>query len=127
MEKMYFKKHNCLVHVYEFYSDKHLMAIIWTPGGTDNGSGWMRVRAKDLIPMEYFDGASGFQSKTYKNRIKERLKLVNATWECTDGTQFDNVNQAIEYEKVFYEAERKAMMEESQDNNQSDNREDNIE
>ena len=111
MEKMYFKKHNCLVHVYNIYQDKHLMALIWTPGDTQNGSGWMKVRAKELVPMEYFDGNAGFQSKSYRNRIKQRLQLVNATWECTDGTQFDNVKQAIDYESVFYEMERKTIIE----------------
>lgn len=110
MEKMYFKKHNCLVHVYNIYQDKHLMALIWSPGDTSNGSGWMKVRAKELLPMEYFNGSSGFESKSYRNRIKSRLTLVKATWECTDGTQFDNANEAIEYEKQFYEAERKIML-----------------
>lgn len=110
MEKMYFKKHNCLVHVYSIYQDKHLMALIWTPGDTQNGSGWMKVRAKELLSMEYYNGSSGFESKSYRNRVKQRLTLINATWECTDGTQFDNVREAIDYEKVIYEHEKQIML-----------------
>ena len=87
MERMYYKKHNCMVDVFSVFQENHIMALIYSPSaaGNNNGNGWMKVRAKELIPEQYFDGNSGFISKSYRTRIKDRLTLVNATWMASDG------------------------------------------
>ena len=108
MERMYYKKHNCLVDVYNVVQEKHMMALIYSPSaaGNNGGNGWMKVRVKELIPESYFDGNSGFISKSYKARIKDRLTLVRATWMASDGKCFDDAKEAFEYEENIYKNEK---------------------
>lgn len=107
MERMYYKKHNCMVDVFSAFQENHIMALIYSPSaaGNNNGNGWMKVRAKELIPEQYFDGNSGFISKSYRTRIKDRLTLVNATWMASDGKCFDDAKEAFEYEENIYKNE----------------------
>lgn len=107
MERMYYKKHNCMVDVYSIYQENHMMALIYSPQTAGScGCGWMKVRAKDLIPEQYFDGNKGFRSKSYRTRIKDRLTLINATWMASDGKCFDDVKEAFEYEENIYKNEK---------------------
>ena len=107
MEKMYYKKHNCMVDVYNIYQEQHTMALIYSPQTAGNcGCGWMKVRAKDLIPEQYFDGNKGFRSKSYRTRIKDRIALVNPTWMTSDGETFMSMDDAFVHEENLYKAEK---------------------
>lgn len=108
MERMYYKKHNCIVDVYGVFQEEHMMAIIYSPStaGNQNGNGWMKVRAKELIPEQYFDVSSGFISKSYRTRIKDRITLTSATWMTSDGKYFDNMDQAFSHEELLYSNEK---------------------
>ena len=108
MEKMYYKKHNCMVEVYNIICENHLMALIYSPAtaGGQNGNGWMKVRAKDLIPEQYFDGAAGFISKSYKTRIKDRIKIVKSTLMTSDGEIFESMDEAFAHEETLYNNEK---------------------
>ena len=110
MEKMWDKKRKMIVHVATMFRDNHLIAVVYNPSmaGNQNGNGWEIVRAKHLIPMEYFDDYSeGFMSKSYRNKMKERLEIVSIELMTTDGQIFDSYNKATEHESELYEAERK--------------------
>lgn len=98
--KMYYKKDNCIVEVYHFFENG--TALIFNPSlaGRSNGCGWNKVKMSQLIPEEYADEyKKGFMSKTERNKIKERLVLIEATWVCTDGLYFNNFDNAIEHER----------------------------
>lgn len=104
--QMYYRKDNCLVEVYHFFEDK--TALIFSPStaGRQNGNGWEKVKIGQIIPLEYYnENKKGFMSKTERNKIKERLTLTYAEWTCTDGSIFDNCDEAIAYEKKIMEKE----------------------
>jgi len=107
--EMYFKKNNCIVEVYNFFEDR--TALIFNPSiaGKQQGNGWDKVKVSTLIPIEYTEyideHRKGFMSKTERNKIKERLVLTKAEWTCTDGTIFDNCNEAIIHEKEIMNKE----------------------
>lgn len=98
--QMFYKADNCIVEVYHFFENK--TALIFNPNlaGKQNGSGWMYVAIKNLIPIEYYSKCKNnyFMSKSERNKIKERLVLTKAEWICTDGKTFTSCNEAIEHE-----------------------------
>ena len=97
------------VLVYNFYKEKHLMAVIYDPdisGRNNGGGGWTVVRAKHLLPLEYYNEAKGYTSISYKNKIKKRLEIVEIKLKTTDGQIFDGYAGAIEHEIGLYEAEK---------------------
>lgn len=98
--KLYYKKDNMLVDVYHFFEDK--TALIFRP----SIQGWEKVKISNLVPEEYYDPTkAGFMSKTERNKIKERLTLTHAIWTCTDGTDFEDCNKAIEHEITLKQKE----------------------
>ena len=108
MEKMWDKKRQQVVDVATMFRENHLQAVVFRPtlAGGRNGNGWEIVRARNLIPMEYFDGSDGYQSKSYRNKMKGRLEIVSIQLRTTDGEVFDNYRSAIEHESEIYEKER---------------------
>lgn len=110
MHEMIYKPNKCKVLVADFFKENHLMAVIYDPnvaGKNKGGGGWGIVRAKNLIPVEYWSETSGFQSKSYRNRIKARLQIKSIELECTDGEVFDSYAKAVEHESEIYEAEKR--------------------
>lgn len=102
--KMYYKGHGCVVEVAQIFENKK--AMIYSPllAARQQGNGWVKVSLKDLMPEEvykeyYFDGK--YVSKTERNKLKERLTLTKAVWTCTDGTDFEDCNEAIAHEKAI--------------------------
>ena len=102
---MYFKQKNCNVDVYQFFENR--TALVYDPhqAAQSKGNGWQIVSTKNLIPLDYLTEDMKFESKTTKNKIKKRLTLSQAIWTCTDGTDFENCNEAIAYERKLMEAE----------------------
>ena len=97
--KLYYKKDNCMVEVYQFFENS---ALIFSPSlaGRCNGQGWARVKMSSLLPEEYADiYKKGFTSTTEKNKIKKRLTLSYAEWTCSDGKIFNSCDDAIEHER----------------------------
>lgn len=98
--KMYDKRTTNLVDAYAFYNDKTV--LIFNPYSArknQGNNGWEVVARKNLIPAEYVDLAGNFLSKTERNKIKERLSLTRAVWECTDGESYTDIEEAIAHEK----------------------------
>ena len=103
--KMYDKKSTNVVEAVDFYSDGTV--LIYDPylGAKQNGNGWYTVKRNRLIPADYAEMFITGMSKTEKNKIKQRLTLVSASWETTDGKVFDHLDNAIEHEKKLIESE----------------------
>lgn len=100
--EMIYRKTGELVRVYGTAGkDGRLFATIYRPSlaGRDPSNGWETVKMTALIPPEFWVN-EGFCTKTKKNKIKSRLKLISAEWQCTDGTIFTHeyLDDAIAYE-----------------------------
>lgn len=112
MDIMYVRKTGKRYEVYG-YDPLTKQAICYDPSqaSTNGGNGWTRVLMKTLIPEAYVNKANfSFQSKTERNEVKRHLKLVAATWQAEDGTQFDHehIEDAIEYQRQLMKANTEA-------------------
>jgi hypothetical protein len=104
--KMFYKKDNCFVEVYNFFEDR--TALIFSPStaGRQNGNGWEKVKVGQLIPENYYDANSdAFISESTRTKIKKRLTLTRAEWTCTDGLIYNNCDEAIAHERVLMKKE----------------------
>ena len=103
MEVMYHRKNGKRYEVYDYIAGEHITVICYdTELAGRTGQGWCRMRLKDLIPEAHANKFTGqFESKTERNEIKSKLKLIAATWECTDGTVYDHsqLDKAIEHQR----------------------------
>lgn len=97
--KMYDKKSTNIVEAVDFYSDGTVLIYDPNLGARQNGNGWITVKRNRLIPADYAEMFVSGMSKTEKNKIKERLTLVEATWATSDGNLYNNIDIAIEHEK----------------------------
>lgn len=107
MEIMYMRKTGRRVEVYGFDVD-HGNALYYDPNvaATNGGNGWQKVPYKQLIPEAYVNKKnSTFMSKTERNEVKARLKLVDAIWECEDGTKYTHaaIEDAIDHQRKLME------------------------
>lgn len=102
MERGYFemrrRKDGEVVRVYEV---KDGMALIFSASQYQrDGGGWQKIKMTQMIPIEFPVNKNEYVSKTMRNKAKERMKLVDATWETTDGKQWahKDIDAAIEHE-----------------------------
>ena len=109
MEVMYHRKNGKRYEVYHYLTDNgHTVAMCFDTeqAGRCNGAGWCKVRLKDLVPEAHANKTTGeFQSNTERAKIKRQLKLVHATWACTDGRLYDHsaIEEAMEHQKMLME------------------------
>ena len=106
---MWHKDYKCDVIIYEFNTEANgsLTALCYIPtlGGQQNGQGWQKVKMSKLIPYPYAETYKTGMSKTEKNKIKDMLKLTYSEWTCADGNVFNNVEEAIDYQRKLIEKE----------------------
>ena len=100
--EMKLRKTGETVRVYNFSNDgTTALATIYSPSlaGKQQGNGWQTVKVSALVPLDFWID-DGFCSKTKKNKIKSRLKLISAEWQCTDGTVYTHeyLEDAIKHE-----------------------------
>jgi hypothetical protein len=108
MVEMYYKKDGCKVTVSSFFENG--TALIFSPSlaGKSNGAGFIKVKVNQLVPVDYFEEHSKtFISKTERNKIKSRLTLVSALWECSDKMQYKSCDEAVEHERELIEKEKR--------------------
>lgn len=105
--EMKLRKTGETVRIYNFSVENGCPhAIIYSPSlaSKQGGNGWQIVKASALIPVDFWIDDSktdkNFCSKTKKNKIKSRLKLISAEWQCTDGTVYTHeyLEDAIKHE-----------------------------
>lgn len=103
------KKTGSQVRVYEFFSlEGNPQALVFDESlYKTSGYGWTRIKLSNLLPLDMPLDNNSLVSKTEKNKIKKRLKLIYAEWETTDGKVFDHehLEDAIKYEKELMEKE----------------------
>lgn len=100
--EMIYRKTGETVRVYGISVENcNSLATVFIPSlaGKQQGNGWQTVKTSALVPMEFWVDGS-FCSKTKKSKIKSRLKLITAEWQCTDGTVFthEHLDDAIKHE-----------------------------
>lgn len=101
--EMKFRKTGETVRVYAVSVDNnHSFATIYRPSiaGLGNpANGWETVKMASLIPLDFWVN-DNYCTKTTKNKIKSRLKLISAEWQCTDGSVYSHefIEDAIAYE-----------------------------
>lgn len=111
MEVMYHRKNGKRYEVYDYITDegKHTYAICYdTDQAGRCGQGWCKMRLKDLIPEAHVNKATGaFESNSSRAKAKKQMKLVAATWECTDGLRYDHsqIEDAIAHQLDLMRAE----------------------
>ena len=81
------------------------LATIYRPSVARLGhpaNGWQTVKMTALVPPDFWMNDS-YYTKTKKNKIKSRLKLITAEWQCTDGTVFthEHLEDAIQHEATL--------------------------
>lgn len=92
MEKMFNKSNGLVVEVYAFF--ENMTALIYMPGSGK----WKRVPCGYLIPLDY-SVCGEHMSKSKQNKYKDRLVASGTIWNCTDGKQFNDREEAILHEK----------------------------
>ncbi len=107
MEKMYYKKNKTIVDLYKIKEDGTAVVFIPTLANQQYGNGWQTVKLGQLVPIEYWnENLQKVMTKTQKNQIKDRLKLIKAEWECTDGIVYENCEEAIIHESEIMAKEK---------------------
>ena len=89
--KMRMRKCGRIVEVYSIYMNgDHTWAVTWDSqaAANQNGHGWGRMRLKELIPIEHSDEDGNYLSNQKRKDFK--VKLTEATFETSDGKQFNS-------------------------------------
>jgi hypothetical protein len=93
------KKDEAPVRVYSISPDG--IATIFDIGAYKNtGNGWQKIGITKLIPMDMPLNHKEVITKTLKNKAKDRMKIVDATWETSDGQQWTHaeIENAVMHE-----------------------------
>lgn len=104
-EEMRIKKPGNVVRVYDITDG---MATIFNPEMYYKvNNGWMKVKASNLVPIDFPINSADSVSKTKKNKAKERMTLVDAVWRTSDGIDWQHceIEEAILHEISLMEAE----------------------
>ena len=106
--KMFYKNRKNEIEVYAFFENGKALIFDGEKAHKQNGNGWERVNISNLIPLDQVL-IDKWCSKSEKNKIKSKLRLVDATWETTDGKLFNHTDleNAIVWQKNLMENEEK--------------------
>jgi hypothetical protein len=110
--EMYSKQNKNNVRVYSFATiDNKPMALIFNPNAIINP--WSYVKVSSLMPLEYAYAVQGdaYVSKTKRNKAKGRMKILEATWQTSDGNTWshENIEDAIAYELELMAKEKETV------------------
>lgn len=114
--EMFSKKENEVVRVYDIspsrINESYSVATIFIPSKltVNYDVCWKTVKMTTLIPIEFKDAYLQQlpTSKTQKNKAKQRMQLVDATWKTSDGIMWEhkNIEDAIVHELELMEKEK---------------------
>ena len=112
-EEMRLRPNGEIVRVYAIENE---IATIFNPSQfMKSDQGWQRISVKKLVPVDYELHNAQTVSKTQKNKAKNRIKLIDAVWETSDGIKWEHkyLESAISHELVLMDAdqEKKEMTE----------------
>ena len=109
--EMILRKTGETVRVYGISTENgEAFATIYRPSiaGLGNpANGWQTVKMITLIPPDFWIN-NGYCTKSEQNKIKSRLKLISAEWQCTDGTVYahEHLEDAIQHEAKLMNEEK---------------------
>ena len=104
---MRLKKTGETVRVYAIDPTENIATIFSSSQYIKVNNGWMKVKASQLIPMDFPINNKDCVSKTKKNKAKDRMKLVEATWQTSDGNLWNHsdIDAAVEHEIFLMSSE----------------------
>ena len=98
-----------IIRVYSMvYDGNCASAIIFVPSmHMKMNNGWQKVKMSKLVPLDIPLNGSEMTSNTKRAKAKKRLKMIDATWETSDGERWSHeiIGAAIEHELKLMELE----------------------
>lgn len=83
-EEMRLKKSGEVVRVYGI-DPVEKIAVVFCPSQYQKvNNGWLYIKVSLLVPRGFPVSNKDCVSKTQKNKAKERMKLIDATWQTSD-------------------------------------------
>ena len=88
------------VRVYAIDPSENIATIFSTSQYTKTNNGWQKIKLSQLVPMDVPINNKDYISKTKKNKAKDRMKLIEATWQTSDGNLWNHsdIDAAVEHE-----------------------------
>ncbi len=88
------------VRVYAINPSENIATIFSTSQYTKTNNGWQKIKLSQLVPMDFPINNKDYISKTKKNKAKDRMKLIEATWQTSDGNLWNHsdIDAAVEHE-----------------------------
>lgn len=107
-EEMRVRKSGEIVRVYSINPQDNTAMVFSIKQYTSMNNGWTKTKLSQLVPVDFPLNNSDFTSKTQKNKAKDRMKLLDATWQTTDGTIWNHsdIEKAIEHELYLMNEEK---------------------
>ena len=99
-EEMRLRKTGETVRVYAIDPSENIATIFSTSQYTKTNNGWQKIKLSQLVPMDVPINNKDYISKTKKNKAKDRMKLIEATWQTSDGNLWNHsdIDAAVEHE-----------------------------
>jgi hypothetical protein len=99
-EEMRLRKTGETVRVYAINPSENIATIFSTSQYTKTNNGWQKIKLSQLVPMDFPINNKDYISKTKKNKAKDRMKLIEATWQTSDGNLWNHsdIDAAVEHE-----------------------------
>ena len=88
------------VRVYAINPSENIATIFSASQYTKTNNGWQKIKLSQLVPMDFPINNKDYISKTKKNKAKDRMKLIEATWQTSDGNLWNHsdIDAAVEHE-----------------------------
>lgn len=99
-EEMRLRKTGETVRVYAINPPENIATIFSASQYTKTNNGWQKIKLSQLVPMDFPINNKDYISKTKKNKAKDRMKLIEATWQTSDGNLWNHsdIDAAVEHE-----------------------------
>jgi hypothetical protein len=99
-EEMRLRKTGETVRVYAIAPSENIATIFSASQYTKTNNGWQKIKLSQLVPMDFPINNKDYISKTKKNKAKDRMKLIEATWQTSDGNLWNHsdIDAAVEHE-----------------------------
>ncbi len=99
-EEMRLRKTGETVRVYAIDPVENIATIFCPAQYIKVNNGWMKIKVSQLVPMDFPINNKDCVSKTKKNKAKDRMKLIEATWQTSDGNLWSHsdIDAAVEHE-----------------------------
>ena len=96
---MRINKTNEPVRVYAWLPNGEALCFVESDYAKQGAGGWRQIKHSKLRPDD-IPVSEQYVSKTQQNKAKKRMKLIDATWETSDGKQWTHtdIEKAVAHE-----------------------------